>query len=123
MRMAPKTPKPGSIRVSRTMGVADAEAEAEADEVAEAEVVADALRVLVVWMTVVNVVTCEFEVVVIVVVTLVVVSDGDAVEEAEPVVEFEPEEDCAWTKPTLSNAKRAQAASMSCALRKEMRIV
>ena len=54
IRMAPSTPKPGSILVSRTMGVAEAEADAE--EVADAEVDAEALRVLVVWITEVKVV-------------------------------------------------------------------
>ena len=54
IRMAPSTPKPGSILVSRTMGVAEAEADAE--EGADAEVDAEALRVLVVWITEVKVV-------------------------------------------------------------------
>ena len=55
----------------------------------------------------------------IVVVMLLTVTEGEA-EEVEESDEDESE-DCAWTKPM--SAKRAQAASKSCPLRKEMRMV
>ena len=99
IRIAPRTPKPGSILVSRVMGVADSEADAEADceEVAVAFPldVAEGVTVEVVRNTVTPVLVCPFEVVVKVDVTLAVVSETEVEDEED---EFEEDEDCALTR-------------------------